>query len=190
MELYEAFDQAITATAAIVKTVRPDQAGAPTPCTEWDVRDLLNHVIGTLWLSEALFADHAPRYLMAPGALPGTDLAGEDPAAAYAGASTAARTAASAGDTLTRVHPTPLGQMPGPALAGFTTLDILVHGWDLAKATGQPANLDDALTARVLTFAEQAITPGSRAPRIGPALPVAADAPLTDRLVAFLGRQP
>ena len=190
MELYEAFDQAITSTAAIVKTVRPDQAGVPTPCTEWDVRDLLNHVIGTLWLSEALFADHAPRYPMAPGALPGTDLTGEDPAAAYAGASTAARTAASAGDTLTRVHPTPLGEMPGPALAGFTTLDILVHGWDLAKATGQPANLDDALTAHVLTFAEQAITPGSRAPRIGPALPVAADAPLTDRLIAFLGRQP
>src|SRR5262249_56604413 len=103
--------------------------------------------------------------------------AGEDPAAAYAGASTAARTAASAGDPLTRVHPTPLGEMPGPALAGFTTLDILVHGWDLAKATGQPANLDDALTAHVLTFAEQAITPGSRGPRIGPALPVAADAP-------------
>jgi len=42
----------------------------------------------------------------------------------------------------------------------------------------------------VLAFAEQAIAPGSRAPRIGPAVPVAADAPLTDRLVAFLGRQP
>src|SRR5262249_56273729 len=91
MELYEAFDQAITSTAAIVKTVRPDQAGAPTPCTEWDVRDLLNHVIGTLWLSEALFADHAPRYPMAPGALPGTDLTGEDPAAAYARPPTAPR---------------------------------------------------------------------------------------------------
>jgi uncharacterized protein (TIGR03086 family) len=80
--------------------------------------------------------------------------------------------------------------MPGPALAGFTTLDIVVHGWDLAQATGQPAALNDALAAHVLAFAEQAITPGSRAPRIGPALPVATDAPLTDRLVAFLGRQP
>ena len=190
MDLYEAFDRAITSTAAIVKTVRPDQAGAPTPCTEWDVRDLLNHVIGTLWLSEALFTDRAPRYPMAPGGLPGTDLAGEDPAAAYTDASAAALTAASAGDTLTRVHPTPLGDMPGPALAGFTTLDILVHGWDLAKATGQPAGLDDALVAHALAFAQQAITPGTRAPRIGPALPVAADAPLTNRLVAFLGRHP
>jgi uncharacterized protein (TIGR03086 family) len=121
---------------------------------------------------------------------PGRGRHGQDPPAAYAEASAAALTAASAGDTLTRVHTTPLGDMPGPALAGFTTLDILVHGWDLAQATGQPAALDDTLAAHVLAFAEQAITPGSRAPRIGPAVPVAADAPLTNRLVAFLGRQP
>ena len=182
MDLYEAFDRAVASTAGIVKTVRPDQAGAPTPCTEWDVRDLLNHIIGTLWLSEALLSDRAARHPMAPGGLPGTDLADPDPAAAL--------TAASVGDTLTRVHPTPLGDMPGPALAGFTTLDIAVHGWDLARATGQRAALDDTLAAHVLAFAEQAITPGSRAPRIGPAVRVAADAPLTDRLAAFLGRQP
>src|SRR5215831_14314033 len=157
---------------------------------ESDVRDLLNHVIGTLWLSEALFTGRAPRYPMAPGALPPADLAGDDPAAAYAKACAAALTAAAADDNLTRVHPTPLGDMPGPALAGFTTLDILVHGWDLAKATGQPAGLDDALATHALAFAEQAITTGTRTPRIGPALPVAADAPLTDRLVAFMGRQP
>jgi uncharacterized protein (TIGR03086 family) len=190
MELYEAFDRAVASTAGIVKAVRPDQADAPTPGTEWDVRDLLNHIIGALWLSEALLADRAPRYPMAPGGLPGTDLADDDPAAAYAEASAAALTAAGAGDTLTRMHTTPLGDMPGPALAGFTTLDIAVHGWDLAQATSQPAGLDDALATHVLAFAEQAITPGSRAPRIGPAVPVAVDAPLTERLVAFLGRQP
>jgi uncharacterized protein (TIGR03086 family) len=190
MELYEALDHAVASTAVIVKAVRPDEADAPTPCTEWDVRDLLNHIIGTLWLSEALLSDHAPRHPMAPGGLPSTDLAGRDPAAAYAEASAVALTAASSGDTLTRVHTTPLGDMPGPALAGFTTLDILIHGWDLAQATSQPAALDDTLAAHVLAFAEQAITPGSRAPRIGPAVPVAADAPLTDRVVAFLGRQP
>src|SRR6516162_159600 len=122
MELYEAFDRAVASTAGIVETVRPDQADAPTPCTEWDVRDLLNHIIGTLWLSEALLSDQPPRHPMAPGGLPGTDL-------------------------------------PGPALAGFTTLDILVHGWDLARATSQPTALDDILAAHVLAFAEQAITP-------------------------------
>jgi uncharacterized protein (TIGR03086 family) len=190
MELYDALDRAVASTAAIVKTVRPDQAGAATPCTEWDVRDLLNHVIGTLWLSDALFTDRAPRHPMAPGGLPGADLAGDDPAAAYADASAAALTAARISDTLTRVHATPLGDMPGPALAGFTTLDILVHGWDLAKATGQSASIDDALAAHALAFAQQAVTPEFRGSGFGPAVPVAADAPVTARLVAFLGRQP
>ena len=97
--------------------------------------------------------------------------------------------AAGAGDALTRVHATPLGDMPGPALAGFTTLDIAVHGWDLARATGQPDDLDGRLAAHVLAFAEQALTPATRAPRIGPAVPVPADAPVT-RLAGFLGRQP
>jgi uncharacterized protein (TIGR03086 family) len=190
MDLLDAFEGAISSTAEIVKATPADRLGAPTPCSEWDVRALLNHVIGTMWLAEALFSDQPPRYPMAPGGLPPADLAGYDPAAAYAEASAAALAAASAGDALVRTHPTPLGEMPGPGLAGFTTLDILVHGWDLAKATGQPADLDGRLAAHVLGFAEQALTPETRQPRIGPAVPAAADAPVTDRLVAFLGRRP
>ena len=191
MDLFPAFERAVTSTADIVKATPAGQLGAPTPCTDWDVRALLSHVIGTLWLAEGLFADQAPRYPMAPGGLPAADLADGDPAAAYAEASAAALTAAAAADALTRVHLTPLGEMPGPALAGFTTLDILVHGWDLARATGQPADLDGRLAAHVLGFAEQALaTSESRAARIGPAIHVAADAPVTQRLVAFLGRRP
>jgi len=191
MELLAAFEGAVASTAEIVKCTPGDRMDAPTPCAEWDVRALLNHVIGTLWLAEGLFSDQAPRHPMAPGSLPPGDLAGSDPAAAYAEASAAALAAAGAGDALTRLHVTPLGEMPGPGLAGFTTLDILVHGWDLAKATGQPADLDGRLAAHVLGFAGQALgTPESRAGRIGPALTVPAGAPVTGRLVAFLGRQP
>jgi uncharacterized protein (TIGR03086 family) len=127
---------------------------------------------------------------MPPGGLPATDLVGDDPTAAYATASAALLAAARVGDTLTRIHPTPLGDMPGPALAGFTTLDILVHGWDLAAATGQPTSLGDDLAGHVLAFASQAITDDVRGARIGPAIPVEATAPVTDRLVGFLGRQP
>ena len=190
MELFTAFDRAVASTADVVKAAPADQMSARTPCTEWDVRALLNHVIGTLWLAAALLSDQAPRYPMAPGGLPPGDLAGDDPAAAYAEAAAAALTAAAAGDALTRGHVTPLGEMPGPALAGFTTLDIVVHGWDLATATGQPADLDARLAAHVLGFAEQAITPQTRAPRIGPPLAIAPDAPVTHQLVAFLGRNP
>jgi uncharacterized protein (TIGR03086 family) len=191
MESYAAFEQAVASTAEIVKGVRADQMAASTPCMEWDVRTLLNHVLGTLWLSEALFTDAAPRHPMAPGGVPVTDLAGDDPAAAYAEASAAALAAAGTGDTLVRLHVTPLGDMPGPALAGFTTLDILVHGWDLAQATGQPAALADPLAGHVLAFAHQALAEEEhRAGRIGPAVAVPADAPVTDRLAGFLGRQP
>jgi uncharacterized protein (TIGR03086 family) len=191
MESYAAFEQAVASTAETVKGVRADRMAAPTPCMEWDVRTLLNHVLGTLWLSEALFTDAAPRHPMAPGGVPGADLAGDDPAAAYAEASAAALAAAGTADTLTRVHVTPLGDMPGPVLAGFTTLDILVHGWDLAKATGQPAALADPLAGHVLAFAHQALAEEEhRAGRIGPAVAVPADAPVTDRLAGFLGRQP
>ncbi len=188
--MFEALDRAIAATAGVVKNVRADQLAAPTPCTEWNVGAVLNHIIGTLWLGEGLLADRAPRYPMDPGGLPAADLVGDDPAAAYAEASAAALASARAGDTLTRTHATPMGDMPGPVLAGFTTLDIFVHGWDLAKATGQNIDLDTELAAHVLEFAEQAITGDNRAPRIGPAIPVGADAPVTDRLLAFLGRQP
>jgi uncharacterized protein (TIGR03086 family) len=191
METFTAFEYAVASTAEIIKGTAPDQADLPTPCSEWDVRSLLSHVIGTLWLTEALFTGQAPRYPMAPGGLPDTDPGGDDPVAAYAEASAAALAAVGAGDALSRAHVTPLGEMPGPLLAGFTTLDIAVHGWDLARATGQPADLDGRLAAHVLAFAGQTLaTPEMRGPRIGPARPVADDAPVTQRLAAFLGRQP
>ena len=191
MESYAAFEQAVISTAGIVKLVRQDQMTAPTPCSEWDVRALLNHVIGTLWLGQALLGDSEPRYAMAPGGLPDTDLAGTDPAAAYSVASEAALAAAGDGDALTRLHVTPLGEMPGPILAGFTTLDIFVHGWDLAKATGQPVVLDDAVADHVLGFAQQTLASEEmRAGRIDPALAVPETASVGDRLAGFLGRQP
>jgi hypothetical protein len=72
--------------------------------------------------------------------------------------------------------------MPRHGLAGFTTLDILVHGWDLAMATGQPVDLDGRPGAHMLGFAEQSLaTPESRARRIGLVMPVAVDAPVAQR---------
>jgi uncharacterized protein (TIGR03086 family) len=191
MESYEAFDRAVTSTAGVVKGVRPDQLAATTPCVEWNVRELLNHLVGTLWLGEALFTDAAPRHPMPPGGQPTTDLVGDDPAAAYAEAAGAALAAAGAGDALVRAHPTPRGDMPGPLLAGFTTLDIAVHGWDLATATGQQIDLGADLAEHLLAFARQTLADeASRSGSIGPPIPVDADAPVADRLVAYLGRQP
>jgi uncharacterized protein (TIGR03086 family) len=180
---------ACTSTEQILEGVTAAQYRLPTPCTDWDVRDLVNHLLGTLALGAALLGDVPPTVNMAPGGLPDRELAADDPVKAYrVGADELL--AAAGGDALMRPHTTPLGDMPGGILGGFTTLDIAVHGWDLARATGQPARLDDALAEAVLAFARQTISDDTRAPRIGPAIAVGAGAPVTDQLVAFLGRRP
>jgi uncharacterized protein (TIGR03086 family) len=94
-------------------------------------------------------------------------------------------------DALTRSHPSPFGDMPGDLLASFTTLDIAVHGWDLAAATGQASELGDALAQHLLGFAHQTLPDAaSRGDRIAPPVPVDDDASRTARLVGYLGRRP
>jgi uncharacterized protein (TIGR03086 family) len=180
--------QACTATDQTVERITPDQLHLPTPCSEWDVRALLNHVVGTLSLGAALLSDTAPTVAMGPGELPATDVLDGDPQKAYR-TGVEALLAAAGGDALDRPHTTPLGDMPGTVLGGFTTLDIAVHGWDLAVATGQRPAIDDDLAEILLGFARQTITADTREPRIGPEIPAAAGASSTDRLAAFLGRR-
>jgi uncharacterized protein (TIGR03086 family) len=181
--------QACAATERILAGVTPAQYGLATPCDGWDVRALVNHLLGTFSLGTALLSNTPPAVNMAPGELPDVDLVGDDPIKAYrVGAE--ALLAAAGGDALSRSHTTPLGEMPGAVLGGFTTLDIAVHGWDLAKATGQEADLDDGLAAEILGFARQTITEATRGPRIGAEVRIGAGASTTDQLVAFLGRRP
>jgi uncharacterized protein (TIGR03086 family) len=181
--------RACASTDRILEGVSAEHYDMPTPCVDWNTRALLNHVLGTLALGAGLLSDVEPTVRMAPGSLPDADLVGEDPLKVYRVAVDGLLTAAG-GDALSRSHSTPLGDMPGSVLGGFTTLDIAVHGWDLAKATGQHAELDDALADEVLAFARQAITDTTRAPRIGPEVAAGPQASATDRLVAFLGRRP
>ena len=179
VDTYEAFERAIQSTAGVVKGIEPGQMGDPTPCTEWDVRALLDHIVDTLWFAHASFSNEAPRRA-----------AGSDLSAAYEEAAAAALAAAGRDGALTASYDTPLGAMPGPALAGFTTLDVFVHGWDAAKATGQRRDLDPELASHVLAFAELAFTQETRQFKLGPPVAVPEDAPVLDRLVAYLGRRP
>jgi uncharacterized protein (TIGR03086 family) len=180
---------ACLATERFVAQVSPEHYGSPTPCSEWDVRALLNHMLGAVHLGQALFADTTPAVMVGPGGLPDGDLVGEDPLKAYLVATEGLISAASGG-ALDRPHQTPLGEMPGAVLGGFITLDIVVHGWDLATATGQEPVLEPDLAEEVLAFAKGFFTDDNRAPRIGPEIPVEANADATARLVAFLGRRP
>ena len=181
--------QACASTDRIIEGIGDDQLGLPTPCEKWDVRALLNHVLATLENGRALLSDTEPAFDAAPGELPPLDLAGDDPLKAYR-LGVEALAAAAGDDAFAALHASPFGDMPGAVLAGFVTLDVAVHGWDLARATGQQATLDDGLAEAILAFAHQTLSDDMREPRIGPEVTVAADASATDRLVAFLGRRP
>jgi uncharacterized protein (TIGR03086 family) len=190
VDTYQALDGAISSTRPIAEGTTPAQLDRPTPCTAWDARALLNHIVGTLWLAHALLTDTPPPYGLQPGGLPDTDLVGDDPIAAYTEGADAARAAASTNGALDASHPTPLGEMPGAGLAGFASLDLVVHGWDLAQATGQSASFDEELVGHCFGFAQQVITDQMRGPLIGSPVPVPDAAPTIERLVGFMGRHP
>jgi uncharacterized protein (TIGR03086 family) len=176
-------------TERIIERITPWQYSLPTPCSEWNVHDVLNHTIGTLALMQALVRDAEPAVPMTPGENPTVDLVGDDPVKAYR-KHAEALLAACSGDALSRTLQTPLGERPGAQLAGFVTLDIFVHGWDLATATSQRAKFDDEVAGEILQFTQQTLTDEMRAPRIGPAIAVPKSASVTDQLIGFVGRRP
>src|ERR1700744_285492 len=82
-------------------------------------------------------------------------------------------------------------EVPVQTLAGVVAIGLLLHGWEYAVATGQPADVPDSLAEYVLGVAEKIITPERRAKgEFGAAVEVDEHAPGIDRLVAFTGRDP
>jgi uncharacterized protein (TIGR03086 family) len=89
---------------------------------------------------------------------------------------------------LERAYHGPLGTATGAERLQIRLYDLLAHGWDLAQATEQPADLPDDLAEQSLAFARTQLTEQARPGRFGPAQIVAEPAPAIERLVAFLGR--
>ena len=112
--------------------------------------------------------------------------------AAYRTASSRARAAWADDATLDVLVEAPWGKVPGRiALSGYVQ-EILTHGWDLARATGQPTELDPELASWVLAVARQILPPeprGGEIPFAAP-VPVPPDASPYTQLAAWLGRQP
>jgi len=182
--------RAIAQTETAVAAVTPDQFTLPTPCTEYDVRALLSHIIGGLTRA-ALVGEGDPDALARPATAEGVPDDGW-PAAyrAAAGRVTAAWADDAKLDTLVEV---PWGKVPGRfALAGYIQ-EILAHGWDLAKATGQETERDPELALWSLTTAKRILPPEIRAAADVPFGPVVAVPPTATpytQLAAWLGRQP
>lgn len=88
----------------------------------------------------------------------------------------------------------PFGKLPGSAFVWIASIDVFSHGWDLAKATGQPTDLAPGLAAQLLDRARAALPDSMRGEEgkasFGPRVEVSDSAPVADQLAGFLGRQP
>lgn len=177
----------VTELSRVVDNIKPDQLGDPTPCTEWTVRDVLNHVAagGTMF---AIGAEQGsvPDDVLAK--LFTEDQLGDDYKAAVRSSAERVAAAFSAPGVLEQVLSLPVGQLPGQIAANIAVFDVTTHICDLAKATGQQVT-DDELLAQVLENGRAIDSPEIRQPgRLGPEVPAPAGASRSDTLLAFAGR--
>ena len=182
---------ALDGTGRLVAAVTEDQWDLPTPCSDWTVRQLVNHVVGGNRLFTRVLSGEPlpPRDQL--GARAREDQLGTDPAAAYAASAADLLSALRAPGVLAGTYTVPAATLPGPAIVHLRTVETLVHGWDLARAIDRPAPFPEALAEGELAFSRDLLgrIPEGRHP-FGPSQPVDDDAPAIDRLAALLGRDP
>ncbi|GAA1903908.1 TIGR03086 family metal-binding protein [Nocardioides lentus] len=183
------FHPTATAMARVLAGIRDDQLGGPTPCPAYTVADLAEHVTGLT----AAFTHAASRTPLDPSLLRDGDGAQlpdgwrERTAADLAGLADAWDDPAAYEGT-TMAGPV---EMPGRE-AGLVALDeLVVHGWDLARATGQEWAPDAAAVAACAEFVASFDAPANEDGGLfGPPVAVGDDASDLDRLVGLTGRDP
>ena len=153
-----------------------DKLDADTPCDEWDVRTLLNHMLDTqhYFLAAALGEQRSPPSPTPPDLLSADPVADfrkvrADVLAAYAEAGVVEKTGAS---------------------VGIAFSDLLLHAWDLASATGQDAAMPEGLAEADYGIIYGVFTEEQRKGILKPEVPVGKDASAQDRLLAYSGRDP
>ena len=138
---------------AVIAGITPEQLDRPTPCAEFTVRGVLEHMVGGATMFAASYRGQAPADPDLSDVLGAIGPTLEDLGAAM-----------SAPGALDRTIAAPFGEVPGDAFARFVVLDGLVHGWDLATATGQPYDPPEELVAEVEAFARGQLDAAARRP--------------------------
>lgn len=191
MDIVRLHERALDEAARLVDSVTPDQMGLPTPCSSWDVRALLAHLVGTNVRWAGLARGEPIRRGPEQGGGPAPDLLGDDPAGAYRRSAEALKQAWQDPALLDQSFELAIGVLPGRAALTLRLTETVVHGWDLARATSQQPAFDPDAVRAALHFSQSNL-PGERSPGapFASAVPVAGNLPEIDRLAAYLGRIP
>lgn len=169
-----------------VHAVRPDQWGCATPCKDWEVRNLVNHLVAEqLWVPPLL----AGRRVGDVGGAFDGDVLGADPVAAWDAAADAARAAFGEPGAMERTVHLSYADRPGEEYARELIFDLVVHSWDLAVGISADETVDPDLVEAVYGRIEPD-TDLSASGLYDEPVPVPADSDEQTKLIALTGRQP
>ncbi|WP_406475027.1 TIGR03086 family metal-binding protein [Streptomyces platensis] len=176
-----AYEEVTRDVAALVAAVRPEDLALPTPCAGWTVRQLLDHMVWENLMATSI-AEGTPR------ADHTADHLGDDHRTAFADSVRAAHTAFTGSGMLHRTYGP--YEAPGAMIVQQVVVELLAHGWDLARATGAatvlaPETAEETLAAAYRIYGAAPRTEGSS---FAPERPAPPGAGAADRLAAFLGR--
>jgi len=170
---------------ALITGVKTDQWAGATPCPKYTVRDLVTHM--TSWIRVFAAAATGTGFVGDPT----TYQLGDDAPGAF---SESAELLVSGWRRLGTERPVRLtgGEMPGGMVFNMTLMEYLTHGWDLARATGQPQPFSDGEATETLARAMATLPDQYRGDdqAFGLVVAVPDDAPVLDRFAGFMGRQP
>lgn len=184
-DLVELYRRAVDEFGGRVQAVTPEQWHLETPCADWDVRQLVNHVLGeNAWLVPLL----AGSTIDEVGDRLNGDLLGDDPVAAWANAAAAATAAAEGEGVLDRVVHVSFGDIPGREYLSQVTTDHVIHSWDLARAVGGDERLDPELVEFANGYLEPQAEQWRAAGAFGARVDVSPAAGAQERLLALTGR--
>ncbi|HET6318083.1 MAG TPA: TIGR03086 family metal-binding protein [Chloroflexota bacterium] len=169
-----------------VQRIRPEQWHTVTPCSEWDVRALVDHVVRwNLFVPEFLagrsIADMADPFTR--------EVLGDDPAASATRSAQQAIAAFNASGALEALVHHPYGEMPGAQVLYLRLFDNTIHGWDLAHALGIDHPIDPEVAGLLYAVSDSQREAIRASGAFGPEIAVPPDADVQSRLLGLLGRQ-
>jgi len=178
--------RAVDQTGQIVAGMGVGQLGLSTPCTEWNVRDLVNHLISSLYMfSQAAMG--APFNLQDFG----VDRVRYDAVVSYAQEAAKLKVALGRVGVLEQEWQLSFGETPGWLAVDIAIIEFVTHGWDLAKATNTKVELDPELSKVALANAQELISQFGRQEGVfGPEVETSGEVDAHQVLAAYLGRDP
>jgi uncharacterized protein (TIGR03086 family) len=183
MDPIERIERATKHASKAVHGVKADQLDQATPCSEFDVRALLNHMLGGLEMLRTAAEGGESK-------MPEGDQFGADPGKEYDERAAKLVDAVRQAGTLERTWKMPFGELPGQMMASIAFVEHVTHGWDLAKATGQDTTIPDDLIAECRGVVEPTDAMWRMDGVLKDKLEVPGSASATERYAAFMGRQP